>query len=324
MRRLIMLLATSALLCGLLAAVTPTTATAGSPACEQRDRLGVCIVFVQDPGAGGGGTGPGGGGATGGGVVTVVPRCTETPPGRVVPCDGGGLGYWSQSNQCYISSVSPQPAVTDPVWQGNTTGAIYSCTFYVPPGGKFSGTAGGWFWSPTVPARVGAVDPAAVAQQALTTLRIPAPTAGRYPAGRLQDGRPYTVVRAYTWYYTDRAGFKALTARAAAGGVSAQVTVTPTRLSFTPGDGAGAVSCAGPGVAWQHSDGPWAASPAGCDYRYPHSSIGQPNGEVTATYGIAWAITWSASTGSSGTLPPLTTTVNSTFAVAEAEAVVTK
>jgi hypothetical protein len=163
-----------------------------------------------------------------------------------------------------------------------------------------------------------------VAQQALATLRIPAPTPGRYPAGRLQDGRPYTVVRAYTWYYTERAGFTVLHARAAAGGVSAQVTVTPTQLSFTPGDGARAVSCAGPGVAWQHSDGPWAASPAGCDYRYPHSSIGQPNGEVTATYGITWTITWSASTGASGTLPPLTTTANSTFAVAEAEAVVTK
>ena len=268
---------------------------------------------------GGGGTTPGSGGTT----PVAAPICTSTDYRREVPCDGY-LGYWAQSNQCYISSASPQPPVTDPVWQGNTTGAIYNCTFNVPPGGTFPGTNGGWFWSPTVPARAGAVDPAAVAQQALTMLRIPAPTPGRYPAGRLQDGRPYTVVRAYTWYYTDRAGFKVLTARATAGAVSAQVTVTPTSLSFTPGDGARAVSCAGPGVAWQPSDGPWAASPAGCDYRYPHSSIGQPNGEVTATYGITWAITWSAATGQSGTLPPITTTVNSTFAVAEAQAVVTK
>lgn len=320
MRRLIPTLAASALLGGLLASIAPTSATADQPTCALRDTHGICVIVVQDPGAGGGGTGSGGGG----GVVPVAPRCTETPPGRVVPCDDGGLGYWSQSNQCYISTVSPQPPVTDPLWQGNTTGAIYNCTFYVPPGGSFPGTNGGRFWSPTVPARAGAIDPAAVAQQALTTLRIPAPTPGRYPAGRLQDGRPYTVVRAYTWYYTDRAGFKVLTARAAVGAVSAQVTVTPTRLSFTPGDGARAVSCPGPGVAWQRSDGPWAASPAGCDYRYPHSSIGEPNGEVTATYGITWAITWSASTGASGTLPPLTTTVNSTFAVAEAEAVVTK
>ena len=318
MRRLIRLLATSALLGSLLAAVAPNSATADPPVCEKRDAHGICIIVVQDPGSGGGST-LGAGGTT----PVAAPICTSTDYGREVPCDGY-LGYWSQSNQCYISTVSPQPAVTDPVWQGNTTGAIYNCTFYVPPGGKFPGTAGGWFWSPTAPARAGAIDPMVVALQALATLRIPAPTPGRYPAGRLQDGRPYTVIRAYTWYYTDRAGFKALTARAAAGGVSAQVTVTPTRLSFTPGDGARAVSCAGPGVAWQHSDGPWAASPAGCDYRYPHSSIGQPNGEVTATYGITWVITWSASTGASGTLPPLTTTVNSTFAVVEAEAVVIK
>jgi len=293
------------------------------PTCTEVDTsTGLCVVVVSSPSSSGKGTSPGV--ETVGGKAPAVPQCTETPPGRTVPCDGGGLGYWAQSNQCYISNVSPQPAVTDPVWQGNTTGAIYNCSFYVPPGGKFPGTAGGWFWSPTSPARAGAIDPAVVALQALTTLQIPAPTAGRYPAGRLQDGRPYTVVRAYTWYYTDRAGFTVLHARAAAGGVLAQVTVTPTRLSFTPGDGARAVSCAGPGVAWQHSDGPWAASPAGCDYRYPHSSIGQPKGEVTATYGITWVITWSASTGASGKLPPLTTTVNSSFAVAEAEAVVTK
>jgi hypothetical protein len=319
MRQLKVLLIVGGLIGGLLVAVTAPSASADPPTCGLRDANGVCVITVQDPGSGGGTT-PGSGGT----APVGAPTCTSSDYGQEVPCDGGGLGYWSQGNQCYISSVSPQPPVTDPVWQGNTTGAIYNCTFYVPPGGTFPGTAGGWFWSPTVPARAGAVDPAAVAQQALTTLRIPAPTVGRYPAGRLQDGRPYTVVRAYTWYYTERAGFTVLHARAAAGGVSAQVTVTPTQLSFTPGDGARAVSCAGPGVAWQHSDGPWAASPAGCDYRYPHSSIGQPNGEVTATYGITWAITWSASTGASGTLPPLTTTTNSTFAVAEAEAVVTK
>jgi hypothetical protein len=74
---------------------------------------------------------------------------------------------------------------------------------------------------------------------------------------------------------------------------------------------------------WRSGDGVWAPSPSGCDYQYPHSSIHEPNGEVTATYGINWAIAWSSTTGQNGTLPNLATTATSTFAVAEVESVVT-
>jgi hypothetical protein len=162
-----------------------------------------------------------------------------------------------------------------------------------------------------------------LAQQALETLTIPGPTPGRYPAGTLQDGRPYTVVTAYTWYCTSPDSFKTLSATATAGGFSSTVTVTPAALIFTPGDGAAAVSCRGPGVAWVPGDGVWAASPSGCDYRYPHSSINDANGEVTATYGIRWSITWTSTVGDDGTLPDLTTTAASTYAVAEVESVVT-
>ena len=98
--------------------------------------------------------------------------------------------------------------------------------------------------------------------------------------------------------------------------------MTPTSLSFTPGDGAAAVSCPGPGVAWRPGNGVWTPSPAGCDYRYPHSSIHQLDGRVTATYGIQWSVTWTSSTGATGTLPGLTTTSNATFAVAEVQTVV--
>lgn len=130
-------------------------------------------------------------------------------------------------------------------------------------------------------------------------------------------------MHAYTWYYSDHAHFRTLTARAAAGATWAQVTVKPVALTFKPGDGNGAVSCTGPGTAWNSSYGVWAASPSGCDYQYPHSSIHEPNGVVTATYGINWQVTWVGSGGTSGTLPDQTTTSNSTFAVAEVESVVT-
>jgi hypothetical protein len=221
---------------------------------------------------------------------------------------------------CYVRAVDPQPPKTDAVWDGHSDGAIYSCTF----SGAFAGTATGVFWSATDPAGPGGVDPGVLAQQALASLTIPAPTTGRYPAGRLQDGRPYTAVNAYTWYWTDPGTYRALTARADAGGVWAQVTVTPTGLTFTPGDGEAAMACAGPGTAWTASFGVWAASPTHCDYRYRHSSIHQPNQTVTATYGIRWQVTWTSSTGQVGTLAGLTTTATATFAVAELESVVIK
>ena len=228
-----------------------------------------------------------------------------------------------QRMQCYAQQEVEQPPKDSAVWGGHTDGAIYRCRYYTGDR-SFPGTNGFSFWSATAPAGPAAVDPAVLAEQALRSLTLPTPTTGRYPAGRLQDGQPFTVVNAYTWFWTDPAAFRALSARADAGGVWAEVAVTPTALTFTPGDGADAISCTGPGVAWQPTDGVWSPSPAGCDYRYPHSSIHQPDRQVTATYGIRWSVAWTSSTGASGTLPPLTTTSSATFAVAEVEAVVTR
>jgi hypothetical protein len=163
-----------------------------------------------------------------------------------------------------------------------------------------------------------------LARRAFASLTLTKPSTGRYPAGTLRDGTPYTVVRAYTWYWTDPADFQTLTARASAGPVWAEVTVKPAALIFTPGDGARAVSCAGPGTEWSSSYGVWAPSPSGCQYRYPHSSIHAPNHEVTATYGIRWQVSWVGSGNSSGTLADQTTTSTATFAVAEVEAVVVR
>jgi hypothetical protein len=289
-------------------------ATNHPPACKEHDSRGVCVVAVAEPSGGSNGT-PGSAPDQAGGQVRTPAVCTAD--GIPVPCQDGNA-WWVQSMGCYVSVVSPPPPQTDPVWEGHTNGAVYSCVF-LP---MLPGTGGIRFWSATSPGNPNVVDPVDLARRALKTLLIPSPTVGRYPAGRLKDGRPYTVVNAYTWYWSDAASFTTLTARATAGGVWSQVTVTPSRLTFTPGDGSPPVSCAGPGVAWQRGDGVWAGSPTGCDYRYPHSSIHQPVGVVTATYGIRWQVTWTSSTGAAGTLPGLTTTATSTFAVAEVESVV--
>lgn len=267
-----------------------------------------CHVAVVDPGGGGNSGGSGGGGSSGGGC-----RWQD----KTVACSDPALGSFDSSDGCYYKEANPYPT-SGPVYDSWKTGGggIYwaSCPF---------GGSGGYVWRPTPPANL-PPSPGELALRALASLTLTKPTTGRYPSGTLKIGQPYTVVHAYTWYYTDPDRFQTLTARAAAGGNYAEVTVKPTALTFDPGDGNAAVSCAGPGTQWNSSYGVWAASPSGCDYQYPHSSIHAAHQEVTATYGIRWTVTWVGSGGSSGTLPDQNTKTTSTFAVAEAEAVVTR
>lgn len=303
--------------------VHPTSALADPATCQQYDSHGICVVKAESDGSGKDPSAePIAADSDRGDDNESAASCTVDFSGLVVPCQDGEA-WWVQSMQCYAQALAEQPAQDSPVWGGHADGAIYLCTFYTGDR-AFPGTNGFSFWSATPPAGPPAVDLAVLAEQALRTLTIPTPTTGRYPAGNLQDGQPYTVVNAYTWFWTDSESFQSLTARADVGGVWSQVTVQPTSLSFTPGDGSAPVSCPGPGVAWQQTDGVWAQSPAGCDYRYSHSSIHDPDREVTAVYGIQWSVAWTSSTGASGTLPQLTTTSNATFAVAEVQAVVTR
>ncbi len=326
MRRLTLSLIMFALVAMTMAVIaTAARAAGGGGQCEQYGPGGVCVVYVSGGGTvGGGGSGDQTVSSAGGGGDSGCHWDTSNghAPG-VVPCATADGAVWN--GYCYLKLMDPQPPKGidgGGVWEGHTDGAIYECS--APgPGESEIGVVGLEFWFATPPPGLGP-DPEQLAQQALSTLHIPTPAPGRYPAGTLKDGRPYTVVGpAYTWFWTDPARFQPLSATAAAGGVSSPVTVPPSALTFTPGDGAAAVSCAGPGVAWNQNAGPWAASPAGCDYQYPHSSIHDPNGEGTATYGIRWTITWTSNVGDNGTLPDLTTTATATFAVAEVESVVT-
>jgi hypothetical protein len=178
--------------------------------------------------------------------------------------------------------------------------------------------------------------PAAAAQAPMTAelalaaygrLRLPAPVPARYPTGTLRDGRPYTIVATYMWFWSSPATWKPLSKRVCAGALCATATAVPTSLAFDPGNGDQGVSCAGPGTAWARPPGgSWIPSPQpqGCDYRYTTSTFGGPNGELTATYTITWQLTWTGTNGTSGRLNPLSTTADSTFAVAELQSVVTR
>lgn len=264
---------------------------------------------------------PSKGGGKGGGNSGGASKCTWK--GNAVPCTDPMGGTFS--NGCYYRSTNPPIAdVTPPPppnWESLPGYFIQSLCF--GPDGVLGSAGVSYFWTMAPPVAV-APSPRTLALRAFKTLILSRPSPGRYPAGMLQNGDPYTVVNAYTWYWTTPASFRAQSATASAAGVSSTVTVTPTALTFTPGDGSGRVSCGGPGTAWQSGDGVWAASSSGCDFRYLHSSIHSPNHEVTATYGIDWKVTWTSNNGQNGTLPNQTTTAATTFAVAEAESVVTR
>jgi hypothetical protein len=311
MRRLISALCLSLVFVGLSALAVQSAWADGPPVICNPNVDPSCTIGVINPGKPGGPTpspslrNPG----------PVTPRCSWE--GVSYPCSSM-YGTFNNGDGCYYKEANPYPT-TGPVaveYQQNG-GGIYWAT--CPSGGS-----GGYVWLGQPAPRMGPTA-AQLAQQAFKTLTLPKPTTGMSPDGRLNDGRPYTVVKAFTWFWSDPSTYKRLTARVAAGAVWAQVTVTPTALTFRPGDGASTVSCAGPGRAWVAGhDSQWAPPPGGCDYAYPRSTYGHRNGELTATYGITWTVTWTGSGGASGTLPDITTTTNSTFAVAEAQAVIVR
>ncbi|MCK9895041.1 hypothetical protein [Frankia sp. AgB32] len=102
---------------------------------------------------------------------------------------------------------------------------------------------------------------------------------------------------------------------------SVTVTATPTVLRFDPGDGAPAVSCAGPGPVFA-AGMPAPATPPACSYTYRNASTIAPDGRAwPATLAIDWAVTWAASDGEHDLLPGVTTRMTIPVSVQEIEAV---
>jgi len=111
-----------------------------------------------------------------------------------------------------------------------------------------------------------------------------------------------------------------------AGGMCVTVTATPT-LRFTPGEtGSSSVRCAGSGSRYD-PDGDSADDQASEDgacayeYRLRTGEQGRPSawpGSVSVT----WTISWTASTGASGSLPAVTRTTLLPRAVNEVQTVV--
>lgn len=284
----------------------PASADSKPPtvACTHHNDLGQCIVAVQ---------------ATSGGQPTSAPAAGNRPvtcadlAGEQIACTDPTMGYWYSALGCYLRVESPQPPKSSPLWQSHTDGVIYRCTTWPPVA---TGVADVWFAAPPVGA-----DPAAVAVSAERLLVLPQPSGHRSPSESQQyQGHPFTYTGLWTWTWTDPDTWQERRATATAGGVSATVAVTPTRMTFSPGDGSAAVTCAGPGRAWTSADGNGPPADGGCGYRY-----GQPTQTpILSAQSIDWAVTWTASDGTSGTLPDLITTRTGQLMVLQIQSVVTR
>ena len=168
---------------------------------------------------------------------------------------------------------------------------------------------GGVFAVPEQP-----TDPRRVAREARQSVSIPEPVLATSPA---IDRRLY--VQMPTWLWLDPSWWKAYSATASTGGVSATVVARPVRTIWSMGDGRQTV-CGGPGVAWRRG---LPESAATCAYTYTRSSDGQQGGTFTLGVTVEFAISWTATTGAAGTLPPITRTASRQVTVGEIQAVET-
>lgn len=160
-----------------------------------------------------------------------------------------------------------------------------------------------------------AVDPAALAEQALDRTLIPAPEIRLNPPAGLDQ-----VVNVPTWMWIDPTAWAPVSAMASAGSVTVTATATPTSVSWDMGNG-DVVVCAGPGTPYDET-APADDQQSDCTYTYRRSSAGQPAGSfamrVTMTWGVTWTTTGAPGGGSLGVAERTTT---SPVRVAEIQAV---
>jgi hypothetical protein len=220
---------------------------------------------------------------------------------------GGGVSKvnWADVN-CTTVAVRPQPAKSDPVWQGHTQGVVMAQTCPVARGRNegiydvdFTTVQ---FWSEDGdPGDAPRVTPQELAQRALSTLRLPKPEVHRSPSESNADrGMPFTWINVPTWFWTGN-GWSSRSKTARAGAVWARVTVTPSKLVVKAGDGS-TEQCEGPGRAWRKSDANDAPDDA-CIHIYRRI-----NDAVKPTVSIQWTVSWRGSGATGADLPMMTTT----------------
>lgn len=111
-----------------------------------------------------------------------------------------------------------------------------------------------------------------------------------------------------------------------AGGLCVTVTATP-QLRFEPGEsGSGSVACSGSGSRYTAGGGSLeaqASAPGACAYAYRlRTGANDRPGAWPGQVSVTWTLTWSATSGASGSLPSVTRSTAVPRAVSEVQTVV--
>lgn len=152
------------------------------------------------------------------------------------------------------------------------------------------------------------ISPAELAQRATNELAIPYPEPRTSPSIAINQ-----LVGIDTWMWIDPAAWQPITATAAIPGLSVSATATPRHITWDMGDGT-TVVCDGPGTPYDDTRRE-ADQSTDCSHTY------QDRGAYTATATVTWAVTWSASDGSTGSLADVSRTTQFPMNVAERQAV---
>lgn len=245
----------------------------------------VFVVLSMSSSAGasdgsGGYTSTNDGASAGGGQVTVQ----------------AGMAAWMSAGSPASESGSSGTPNSDPAYECTSTVADSSIQQFLGPGGT---TPGEWViytcpnttiagdlpleWVPVGQAQA-PVDPAALAEQAVSKLGLASPTIEMSPPA----GSPQLVGVA-TWMWIDPSAWRTLTASASAGPVTSTATAMPSKVVWNMGDG-DTVTCNGPGTPFSPSD-PNASTD--CSYTWPQA------GSYTVTATMYWSVIWTA-TGAPG------------------------
>lgn len=274
-----------AALCGLLGLLLAPSASAGPITCELRNvRTGACLIEIELPPQVGPISNPGPGAGEGDGGA--VPTC-QNARGDQIPCSDPELGLWSASRGCYVARADPQPPPGDPIWAGNTDGAIYRC--YVPAG-FLPGTGFGisnLFWS-GAPPDAAVLTPEQAAEIVVAGMDLRAIDIGIVPeAGAGSVG----LVGLPVWMWTEETAntWGPLSRTATAGGVSITAEARVQRVDWQMGDGT-TVTCTTGGTVYEdrYRD---QMSPD-CGHRYTRTSVGRPGNAYAVSAISYWQVDW--------------------------------
>jgi len=222
-------------------------------------------------------------------------------PKTSVPCVSAE-GVWIQSDECYAKALDPQPAKTDPGWQGHADGELYQCAWQGTP---FLPSRVIWFAAPPTPP----VDPEELVLKGIQEMQLHAVTIGIVPkaGGTGLVGLPVWMWAADAGPQTVGPQERTLTV----GAMKATMRAHVDRTDWTMGNGA-VVTCHGAGTPYEDRFG---ASPSPtCGYTYRQASARYP---VTAT--SHWVVDWTSSNDDAGQIR-FALTASTTITVGESQA----